>query len=113
VSRTAFTRPAPTSPSPSASARPRRRWIPRLRYLGLAIVCIWGTYYYFHVEQPRLNTLQQQQAQLQDNLNRLQQQHADLERQVRELHDKDYIARYAAQQFHLVAPGEVPFSVGH
>ncbi|WP_169794208.1 FtsB family cell division protein [Alicyclobacillus shizuokensis] len=98
---------------PRTAERPRRWRFLKLRYVGLALVVAWGAYDYLYVEKPRLDALSHQQAQLQTHLHRLQQERADLKRQIQELHDKDYIAREATHEFHLVAPGGVPFSVEH
>ncbi|MCL6632535.1 MAG: septum formation initiator family protein [Alicyclobacillus herbarius] len=101
------------SVAPRAAKRPRRRHIFKLRYIGLACIAAWGAFDYFHVEKPRLDALLQKQSQLEAQLNDLKQQRTDLKQQIQELHDKDYIARYATHEFHLVSPGEVPFSVQH
>ncbi|RIV21765.1 hypothetical protein D2Q93_10420 [Alicyclobacillaceae bacterium I2511] len=83
----------------------------RMRYFVFVLVLAWAGYDYIHIQLPQLGLLQTQEGQLQVQLNTLNQQHVNLSMQSKQLQSDAYVAKYASEQYNLVLPGQVAFTV--
>jgi cell division protein FtsB len=85
----------------------------KLRYVAVLAVWIWAAYHYWHTQYPQLQALSAKQADLEKQLAEASKQHDELLKQSQQLQDDAYIARYAADHYNLVLPGQVAFNVKH
>lgn len=101
------------APFTSSRQSSRRRFPVKLRYVAVAVLLSIAAYHYFTVQRVQLAQLNQKQEKLHTELVQLQAQHSKLSKEQQQLNDKSYIARYAAEHYHLILPGQIPFDLSH
>jgi cell division protein DivIC len=90
----------------------KKRLYRRLALFAVLIICVFGYFVKYHLEQRSLYEKKVNQYEhLQRNMDRLQEEEKELQQEITLLNDTDYILQIARKDYFLSKEGEIIFKL--